>query len=213
MSSNSIYRLIHFNERENVDLIKLMFYFSEQKYEDIQIKLSEWNFYRTWVPFEKLPVLVVDNEYALVNSNTICRFLAKKFKLIGSTDYEQFTSDMVVEQLRKCGENVKEILLETDSSKHSNMENKYINDLLPKTFGELERLLKLNKPKGNFLLGNQLTWADLAIVSGLEWLDDDAKSLLKRYPLLTNHIDFLQSQPKINTWLSQQMPLRVNKII
>jgi len=57
-NSNSSYKfkLIYFEDRGKADLIKLLFYLGKQEYEDVQIKQTDWNNFKTFMPFEQLPV-------------------------------------------------------------------------------------------------------------------------------------------------------------
>ena len=44
------FKLIYFEERGSVDLIKLLFKLANEPYEDVQIKVSEWNAYKVFMP-------------------------------------------------------------------------------------------------------------------------------------------------------------------
>lgn len=79
------YNLLYFEDRGSADLIKLLFYFANQPFEGIQIKQNEWNHYRSFMPFEQLPVLVLNDQIRIAQTNTICRFLAKQFNLNGKS--------------------------------------------------------------------------------------------------------------------------------
>lgn len=81
---NYKFKLLYFEDRGSADLIRLMFAVAQHHYEPIQIKLSEWNHYRAFMPFEQLPVLVLNDDIRIAQTNSICRFLASYFKLSGN---------------------------------------------------------------------------------------------------------------------------------
>ena len=203
------FKLIYFEDRGAADLVKLLFAYAEFAYEDVQIKQSEWNSYKSFMPFEQLPVLVINDEIRIAPTNTICRFLASCFSLNGNNEIELITCDMISEQLKECSDYAVRCLQETDSTKKNLLANKFINDVLPKTLNAYEKMLSLNS--GRFIVGNRLTWADLAIVNAWEWLDDMSKQILNRYPLIKSHNEFVRSLPNVAEWFKIQKPLRVLK--
>ncbi len=78
------FKLLYFEDRGSADLIKLIFTIAEQNYESVQIKQSEWNAYKSFMPFEQLPVLIINDDIRIAQTNTICRFLANLFNLEGN---------------------------------------------------------------------------------------------------------------------------------
>ena len=203
------YKLIYFEDRGKADLVKLLLYLSKQEYEDIQIKQVDWNHYKAFMPFEQLPVLIINDECKLAQTNTICRFLAAQFNLNGDNELENVMCDMIVEQLRECGDLAFLIIQEIDSVRRHVLMNKFVNDLLPKTLAGYEKILSKNSNK--YIVGNHLTWADLALVNGWEWLDDACKKIINLYPLVKSHNEFIRSIPEVGEWLKLQKPLRVLK--
>nr|UOU03294.1 glutathione S-transferase sigma 5 [Brachionus rubens] len=210
MNGNGIkFKLIYFEDRGKADLIKLLFAYSNQSYEDVQIKPLEWNFYKSLMPFEQLPVLIVNDEIKIAQAITIARYLANKLNLNGSNDTESILCDMVVEQLRECGDYATQIMQEIDINKRNLMTQKFSNDILTKTLNGFEKMLSVNS--GKYIVGNKITWADLALVNGLEWLDELGKQILNYYPFVKMHNEYIRNIPQVNEWFRLQKPLRVFK--
>nr|QVK45613.1 glutathione S transferase [Brachionus paranguensis] len=208
MSENR-FRLMYSEDRGKADLIKLLFAYSNQVYEDFKIKPAEWNYYKSYTPFEQLPVLIVDEKIQIAQATTIARFLAKKFNLQGSDDIESTMCDMIVEQIRECGDFAAQIIQEIDSNKKRLLSQRYLNEILPKTLSGFEKMLNLNGT--NRIVGNQLTWADLALANSLAWLDEFSLQLLQNYPLVKKHNESIMSIPSVNGWFKSQKPLSVFK--
>ena len=100
-------------------------------------------------------------------------------------------------------------LQELDNQRRLNLINRFVNETLTKTLSGYEKMLNMNS--GKYIVGNKLTWADLAIINSWEWLDDNSKQLINRYPLVKRHYEFVQSLPEVSEWFRKQKPLRVTK--
>lgn len=79
------FKLLYFEDRGSADLIKLLFSIADQQYDSVQIKQSEWSTYKPFMPFEQLPVLVINDDIRIAQTNAICRFLANLFNLEGKS--------------------------------------------------------------------------------------------------------------------------------
>jgi glutathione S-transferase len=205
---NYKFKLIYFEDRGRADLIKLLFSIVNCPYEDVKISPIDWNHYKTFMPFEQLPVLIINNETKIAQATTICRFLANQFKLNGTNELDNIMCDMVVEQLRECGDDATHVMQEMDLNKKQILKNRFI-ETLRKTLKGYENLLSMNRNK--YIVSNNLTWADLALVNGWEWLDDISKQMLNYYPLVKSHNEFIRNIPQVNEWFKSQKPLRVLK--
>jgi glutathione S-transferase len=206
------YKLVYIDERGKADLIKLILKIVNEDFEDVQIKLHEWSFYKSWIPFENLPSLVVNNEFTITHLNTICRYLAKVHELNGSNDYETVMCDMIVEQLKECNDITAQLITETDVFKRIQIYNKLISDVLPKTLDGYQKILEYNKIN-KYIIGNKLTYADLALVVSWDWLENSCKQLIDLYPLVKSHNNFIRNLPQVNEWFIKQKPLNIQKTV
>lgn len=131
------YKLIYFEDRGKTDLIKLLFAVAGQSYEDIQIKPTEWSQYKPYMPFEQLPVLVINDQLKISQPGVICRYLAQELRLNGDSKEEAVMCDMIVEQIREL----------VDASTHDRRTDTLLDmvqNLLPKCLSGLEKILSLN---------------------------------------------------------------------
>jgi glutathione S-transferase len=203
-------RLIYLEERGKTDLIKMILAVGGQQYEDIQIKPTEWAAFSPYMPFEQLPVLLVNEELKLAQPTIICRYLARLLRLSGATEDDSITCDMVVEQLRELIDFSIQILQErNDPMRRQLLLAEFLTSLLPRTLNGYERILSLNRSK--FISGSQLTWADLALVNGWEWLDELCRPVLNKFPLVRAHNEFVRSLGPVAVWLKSTKPLSLTK--
>lgn len=164
-------KLIYFEERGKIDLIKLLLACIEQPYEDIRVNQAELSTYQPLAPFNQLPLLIINDQHRISQEISICRYLAQVGGLTGANLIQSTTCDMIVEQLREC------------------TEKKQNHFALDKTLEGLEKLTSLNG-ENKFIVGSSLTWADLALVNAWEWLFSDYESMRTigaKYPLIKSH--------------------------
>jgi len=90
------YKLTYFNLRGRGELIRLLFAYAGQEYEDFRFEIAEWPEYKEKMPFKQVPVLEVDG-VKLTQSHSIARYLARTFKIAGKTDLEEAQADEYVD--------------------------------------------------------------------------------------------------------------------
>jgi glutathione S-transferase len=203
-------RLIYLEERGKTDLIKMILSVGGQCYEDIQIKPTEWTAFSPYMPFEQLPVLLVNDEFKLAQPTVICRYLARLLRLSGSNEEESIACDMIVEQLRELIDFSIQILQErNDPVRRQMLYAEFASSLLPRTLNGYERILSLSRSK--FIVGNQLSWADLALVNGWEWLDELCRPVLNKYQMVRAHNEYIRSLAPVAAWLKATKPLSLTK--
>ena len=118
--------------------------------------------------------------------------------------------DMIVEQLKECADIAVQLITETDVLKRIQVYNRFISEILPKTLDGYQKILEYNKIN-KYMVGSQLTYADLALVITWEWLEEGCKQLIDLYPLVKSHNIFIKSLPKVAEWFTNQKPLNVQK--
>nr|XP_033776865.1 glutathione S-transferase P 1-like [Geotrypetes seraphini] len=139
-----------------------------------------------------------DGDFVLFQSNTILRYLGRKYGLYGSNDKEAALIDMVndgVEDLRMkyAGAVVQ----------HELGPEKYIEEL-PNHLGPFERLLSQNSKGGGFIAGNKISYADFSLLHTLQNHLDLAPDCLKSLPLLSAYVKRMSSRSKLQAYLESE---------
>ncbi|XP_060678257.1 glutathione S-transferase P-like [Hemiscyllium ocellatum] len=145
-----------------------------------------------------------DGDLVLVQSNTILRYLGRQHNLYGKNVREATLIDMVndgVEDLR-----IKYSILifkDYETGKDTFIKN------LPTELKPFENILKKNNGGKDFLVGNQISFADYNLVDMLSNLEVLSPGCLKGTPVLKAYHDRVISRPKLKAFLESDAHKKV----
>jgi len=201
----SDYKLHYFNIRGKAELARLVFAAAGQDYQDLRYKSPmappdstitlEWNDEtKAATPLGQMPVLEVDGQ-KFCQQSAIARYLAKKFGLMGDDEIQAFKVDMVVETMWPdvAGKFTK-FFFEKDEEKKAKMQEEALQ-AMPKLLGNIAKWVE-----GDFVLGDKLSLADLAIF-------DVLSNMLAAYPdiqlpdALKQVMDNVKNHSNVKKWL------------
>jgi glutathione S-transferase len=199
------YKLTYFNGRGRAEIVRLVFAAAGVEYQDIRIEKANWPALKPTTPFGQVPVLEADGGLKLCQSNSIARYLARKFHLAGKTDEDQARADMVVDCFEDTMKPVVTFLFESDETRMETLKKKALEEQLPTSLAGLEGLLKANHGGDGFFVGTELTWADLGFIVFVGWLSmAGADTQLAKYPKLTALRERVEKVPKVAAWLAKR---------
>jgi len=197
----SQYKLTYFNFRGRGEVARLLFAVAGVKYEDIRVDQAQWLELKPTTPFGQLPLLEVDG-VTISQSTAFGRLLARRFSLAGKTDLDQARADMLVDCYEDTVKPALSFFDEKDEEKKASTMKKFKEEQLPGSLDSLEKLLIGNNGGDGFLVGNELTWADLGFLVLIDWLTifgaDDQISKRPKLDALRRRIEAV---PKIADWL------------
>lgn len=172
------YKLIYFNVRARAEFIRFIFAAAGQEYEDYRVKNEDWAAVKPTTPFGQLPVLkvtqgsnvheiaqsltigktylikkIINNESSYTTYLNLAKFLAKRFNLAGRNEIEETMISMYGDQVNDLMARIFQI-----RNNDTAIENYYKN-IFPNELGVFEERLK--KTNSGFLIGENLSWADL----------------------------------------------------
>lgn len=194
--------LYYFDARGKAELIRLIFAYMGVKYDDKRFGVNgdafvEFKHFKKEkeIPFNQVPVLEINN-LILAQSQAIVRYLSKKYKINGNSELNEFYADMIF-----CG--VQDIHYKfTNTNLFKQNETTFLNEEIPKWSGYFEKLLEKNNK--HFFVGNELTYADLAVFNLYDDIESKYPNILKNFPLLKAHNEFISNIPNIKNYISNR---------
>jgi glutathione S-transferase len=202
------------------EVSRVLFTLGDQPFEDVHISFEDWPNQKSAQIFEQIPVLeIVENGQTvrLAQSNTVERYLANKFGLFGKNDLERAQIDMINEQVRdlhllfvdiystlyykKPGYVLKAVELD-----------KALTEFVPASLKLIERLYEKNQAAtggSGFLVGSEISYADVKLVNIYDWLLDRKDEILEKVPLLKQHYNHVRSLPKLKEHYSKSDNLQL----
>jgi len=153
------------------------------------------------LPFGQVPLLEIDG-ISIAQSFSILRYLSKKYGLRGSNDQEEVMIDMVAEgtrdlsRARPYGTNI------SDSEKE-----KFVSEVLPKWLSYFEKLLQQNVNGNGFIVGNRLSYADIALFNTIDTIQlgfPNSVNTVRTFKHVSAHFDLIAARPNIAAWLKNR---------
>jgi prostaglandin-H2 D-isomerase / glutathione transferase len=171
------------------------------------------------MPLGQMPLLEIDGK-KIHQSISICRYLAKQVGLAGSSDFESFEIDSVVDTCndfrlseldnptnlsRKLSSNLSEIAnwsYEADAKLKAEKRKTFVEEIGPFYLDRLEAIAKANN--GHLALG-KTTWADLWFTAVLDYLNFmNESNLIANYPNLTKVVQNTLAIDSIKKWVAKR---------
>ncbi|CAH1406487.1 unnamed protein product [Nezara viridula] len=183
------------------DPIRLLLTFCKMEFEDIRIGRKEWEKLKPTLKLPHLPMLEVDGK-TYFQGYAICRYLARKAGLNGSSEEEGLAIDATVDTLMDM---IKKTVLDyyqPDSEERSKCLKASLEVTIPFYLNVFEKQLEENN--GYFVAG-KLTWADIVVLTLGTYLCGIFKvDILADFPKLKEHRQKISELPVIKEWLEKR---------
>ncbi|GAU89576.1 hypothetical protein RvY_02111 [Ramazzottius varieornatus] len=158
------YKLYHFDAQGRGELIRLIFRFVGEDYEDIRVHPTLWEQLKPSTPFQTLPVLEVGGKQ-IAQSMSIARYLANEFDLGGRTVLERAMVDSAAEFVDELLSDTLKIIYQPNQKYRDHDTKKFLTSTLPVKLGYLDDFKTKHGQGYGYIFGNNLTYADLSAYS------------------------------------------------
>jgi len=168
-----VYILNYFNYAARGEPVRIMFYLADVPFTDNQLSFAEWPSEKSDAkrfPLVQLPTLQVD-DMVICQSKAIYRYLAHELDFNGETSADRAVGDMIMETLGYVFETASAIFF--DFTMEADAKTKKMEDLFDgeKGKGHLKFVEdKVKSKKGEYLLGDKLTLADIDFMVTYQYL-------------------------------------------
>jgi glutathione S-transferase len=203
------YNLVYFDLKGRAEITRLLFSAAGQEYKETKLTHQEWPERKSDLPFKQIPALEVTDKdgkiTVIAQSNAIERFVANKFNLLGKDDLERGRVDMINEHLV----DLVNILIDCyralkfnrpDKELKTGELEKVLDETAVNMLKQVEALFEANQRESSnsgFLVGDDLTYGDLKLVSTYDWFRNRRDEILDKLPLLKEHFNTVRSHPKL----------------
>jgi len=190
----STYKLCYFNVRGLAETTRILFHLAGQPYEDFRYSIDLSNFSKPEydadkqagefvVAMDRVPLLVVDKQFALGQSKSIERYVAKKLGFMGDNEEQEAFIDMVTEHVRDIKQKWGDIKLSVPKEEVAAKKQQFLRVDLPAWLGKLEAVVS----SPYYMDNTRITLGDVAIQQLLtEYFDekDIVAEAVKPFPKL-----------------------------
>jgi glutathione S-transferase len=205
-----VYKLVYFTSRGYAEVSRLILHYSQIPFQDMRLNINEWAYFKSQMPYGKLPLLIFDGNQELNDSKEIAKFLGKKHGLAGKTTLEEIKVDSIIDLRLKFGTEVQSYIALSVST-HPSLDLRMIRE---KTFNEsfLPAINKyspmlielLGKTKSKFFMESGVTVADFYVAEFSDTLCNFYSDFEKRFPQLIQHSKDVHSLPELQKYLNER---------
>jgi len=196
-------KLVYFNIRGRGEVIRLTLHAGGVPFIDERVEYADWPERREQCPNGKLPFIEVDGKQ-FGEILPLVRFVGSKTNLLGKTDDERLYVDIVLHQTEELRDHVTRPKTDTLLTKGQRkfLEDKLRSDVIPAYISKIETGLSVGKT--GFVLGGQLTVADLAVWDAVDSLLVLYPNLIDEHPRVKEHRQKIMALPKIKKYLDSR---------
>ncbi|OXA37224.1 Glutathione S-transferase [Folsomia candida] len=181
--------------------IRLLFHYANVEFEDIRVSNEEWAKMKSEMPWNLLPVLVVDGKHQLSQCLTIFRYLAREFGLVGADEFETAKCNEYIDAMDEVRLDVLQMFRESDPAKKAAIKKNVVENTFPKAWPKFNGILKRNGT--GFLVGEGVTCADIYVAYMVDLLTGFVEfSTMSDYPELDDHRKKILNLPGIKEWIA-----------
>lgn len=220
-------KLTYFNGRGLAEVSRLLFAASKTEYTDFRypFTMMEWSRYKVvheefdkdkaddklWRSMEKLPFLEIGDDL-IFHSKSIERFLAKRFLMMGKNSLEEAFINSICDTISDLKSEYQFIKL--CSAEKKTLAKEYFQKTLPNCLNDLDRIISSKNMNldyivelDTYVIGEQLSLADIVIFSFLADFFDDKADVLKAYEncnTLKEIVKTVGNKECIKKWLTER---------
>nr|XP_039268735.1 hematopoietic prostaglandin D synthase-like [Styela clava] len=193
------YKLYYFDARGNAEIIRLIFAYSDVKYEDVRIPREEWPKHKSDMPLRQLPVLEVDG-VKLCQSATLNRYMAREFGLMGKTSKDAYYIEMFCDSIMEIV--WKYPFMEEDEKKKAARAEEF-KKTTPESLSRLQKMIEKCSHEGEWIFGT-FTLADLYLFTFGDFVLPVCNDIFSSVPEMQKIYEKVKSLPKIAAWIEKR---------
>ncbi|XP_020849570.1 glutathione S-transferase-like isoform X1 [Phascolarctos cinereus] len=198
--------LYYFNGRGRMESVRWLLAAAGVEFEEVFLETAEdlQNLIKDGkLMYEQVVPMVEIDGMKMVQSRAILRYIAAKYSLYGKDLKEQVLIDMYVEGMRDLYDIIILLPLALPEEQEKNLS--FVNERATQRFFPVyEKALKDHGK--NYLVGNQLSWADIHLLELILMVEEYKSDVLLVFPKLQEFKARISKLPRIQKFLQPGSP-------
>ena len=195
-------KLIYGNMRALCEAPQMMLHYADIPYEYKMVwdhYGSSWAEVKKDIIFNRLPILIINEDKYLWQSNTIIRYLSNLTKTKPSDEFQLAYCDAVFESTHEMFSPLNPTINMTFGEKYNSNKKKLLEDILPNSLNNFEKLLQ--NSSGNFFIGNDPFYCDFNAYHHFSMFLILDKNIFSNFPNLKKFINNFEKLNNIKNYL------------
>ena len=160
---------------------------------------SSWAEVKKDIIFNRLPILIINEDKYLWQSNTIIRYLSNLTNTKPSDEFQLAYCDAVFESTHEMFSPLNPTINMTFGEKYNSNKKKLLEDILPNSLNNFEKLLQ--NSSGNFFIGNDPFYCDFNAYHHFSMCLILDKNIFSNFPNLKKFINNFEKLNNIKNYL------------
>ncbi|XP_067942573.1 glutathione S-transferase 3-like [Watersipora subatra] len=201
-------KLVYFSVRARGEPIRMLYALAEKSLDEDRHDFFQWDKLKSGIetPLGQLPTLTT-KEGTLCLSNTISRYVAKKFGLVGEGLWNETLNDLIVETLQEFVNGlIKQVIVWKVLKLVPEPEDgeKAVEGQRAELLKRLAyiRSIKEKQGKHKFLLCNKMQLADVWLFNTLEFSKSALEDAMEITPWIKEFTESVQADPKMKKYFA-----------
>ena len=195
-------KLIYGNMRSLCEAPQMMLHYADIPYEYKMVwdhYGSSWAEVKKDIIFNRLPILIINEDKYIWQSNTIIRYLSNLTKTKPSDEFQLAYCDAVFESTHEMFSPLNPTINMTFGEKYNSNKKKLLEDILPNSLNNFEKLL--HNSSGNFFIGNDPFYCDFNAYHHFSMSLILDKNIFSNFPNLKKFINNFEKLNNIKNYL------------
>ncbi|XP_072498556.1 glutathione S-transferase-like isoform X2 [Notamacropus eugenii] len=198
-------KLYYFDARGKMESVRWLLAAVGVEYEEVLFKTAEdfENLIKDGnLMYQQVPMVEMDGMY-MVQTRAILKYIAAKHDLYGKDLKERALIDIYVEGMRDLNDMIIYLPFSLPEEKQKNL-NYILERATERFFPVYEKVLKDHGK--NYLVGNQLSWADVQLLEVILMAEELKSGILSAFPKLQEFKARVSKLPRIQKFLQPGSP-------
>jgi len=199
------YTVTYFEMRGRGEYVRMILAAAGESFVDKRVKKEEWMGLKDSMPWGQMPILETPDGKVLSQTLAICRYLGRKYDLVGDNEWEAAKCDEYADAMVDLFAEWVKFQFQPDQALAAEAKKAFLDTHMPKYFSKFEALAAKHGNKDGWLVGKRMTWGDIFVGESLAKLEDTLEpNVLDNYPNLKKLKAAVYAHPALQKHLKER---------